>query len=62
MSSGCPVVELRQYTFRHGQRDVLIELFDPEFIESQEAVGMEVIGQFRDLDRPESLCVDAGLP
>ena len=53
MSSCCPVVELRQYTLRHGQRDVLIELFDREFIESQEAVGMEVIGQFRDLDRPE---------
>ena len=53
MSFCCPVVELRQYTLRHGQRDVLIELFDREFIESQEAVGMEVIGQFRDLDRPD---------
>jgi hypothetical protein len=49
----CPVVELRQYTLRPGQRDVLVELFDREFVESQEAVGIELIGQFRDLDRPD---------
>jgi quinol monooxygenase YgiN len=48
----CPVVELRQYTLRPGQRDVLIDLFDREFIESQEAVGATVLGQFRDLDDP----------
>jgi hypothetical protein len=48
-----PVVELRQYTLRPGQRDVLIELFDREFVESQEALGMAVLGQFRDLDRPD---------
>jgi hypothetical protein len=47
----CPVVELRQYTLKPGRRDVLIELFDREFVESQELVGMHVIGQFRDLDR-----------
>ncbi len=45
----CPIVELRQYTLHPGQRDVLIELFDREFIETQEATGMTVIGQFRDL-------------
>ncbi|MET3698396.1 NIPSNAP protein [Bacillus oleivorans] len=45
-----PVVELRQYTLHPGQRDVLIELFDKEFVESQEEVGMKIIGQFRDLD------------
>jgi hypothetical protein len=48
----CPIVELRQYTLHPGQRDVLIELFDREFVESQEALGMKVIGQFRDLDDP----------
>jgi NIPSNAP len=48
-----PVVELRQYTLRPGQRDVLIELFDRELVESQEATGMAVVGQFRDLDRPD---------
>jgi hypothetical protein len=46
----CPIVELRQYTLHPGQRDVLIELFDREFIESQEALGMALVGQFRDLD------------
>ena len=46
----CSVVELRQYTLHPGRRDTLIELFDREFVETQEAVGMRVIGQFRDLD------------
>lgn len=49
----CNVVELRQYTLHPGQRDVLIELFDREFVETQEAVGITVIGQFRDLDDPD---------
>jgi quinol monooxygenase YgiN len=49
----CCVVELRQYTLHPGQRDVLIELFEREFIETQEAEGMQVLGQFRDLDRPD---------
>ncbi len=48
-----PIVELRQYTLHPGQRDVLIELFDREFIETQEAIGIQVIGQFRDLDDPD---------
>ena len=45
--SCCPIVELRQYTLHPGKRDVLIDLFDREFVESQEALGMKVIGQFR---------------
>ena len=49
----CPVVELRQYTLHPGKRDVLIDLFDREFIEPQEALGIRVIGQFRDLDHPD---------
>jgi len=48
-----PVVELRQYTLRPGQRDVLINLFDRELVESQEADGMAIVGQFRDLDDPD---------
>jgi quinol monooxygenase YgiN len=48
-----PIVELRQYTLRPGKRDVLIELFDREFVETQEAEGMAVLGQFRDMDRPD---------
>jgi hypothetical protein len=46
------VVELRQYTMRPGKRDVLIDLFDAEFVEAQEAAGMTVVGQFRNLDDP----------
>jgi hypothetical protein len=46
----CPIVELRQYRLHPGERDVLIDLFDREFVESQEALGMKIIGQFRDID------------
>jgi hypothetical protein len=49
----CPVVELRQYTLVPGQRETLIALFESEFIETQEATGMTVIGQFRDLNNPD---------
>jgi len=48
----CSIVELRQYTLHPGKRDTLIELFDREFVESQEALGIVVIGQFRDLENP----------
>jgi hypothetical protein len=47
------IVELRQYTLRPGERDTLIELFDGHFIEPQEAAGMSLIGQFRDVDNPD---------
>jgi NIPSNAP len=49
----CPVVELRQYTLHPGNRDVLIDLFDREFVETQEEVGIKIIGQFRDLDHQD---------
>ena len=41
---------MRQYILHPGKRDVLIDLFDREFVETQEALGLQVIGQFRDLD------------
>lgn len=44
------VIELRQYTLHPGQRDVLIALFEREFVEPQQALGMPVIGSFTDLD------------
>jgi quinol monooxygenase YgiN len=49
-----PVVELRRYALHRGRRETLIELFDRELVETQEAVGMSVLGQFRDLDDPDS--------
>ena len=48
------VVELRRYLLKPGQRDVLIELFDREFIEPQRDAGMPVIGGFRDDDHPNT--------
>jgi hypothetical protein len=48
-----PVVELRQYTLHPGGTDVLIEIFDREFVETQEDVGIRVIGQFRDENDPD---------
>ncbi|HEV7709651.1 MAG TPA: NIPSNAP family protein [Asanoa sp.] len=47
------IVELRQYTLVPGGRDTLISLFDQNFVESQEAEGARVVGQFRDLDRDD---------
>jgi hypothetical protein len=49
----CPVVELRQYTLHPGKRDALIDLFDREFVETQEAFGIKVIGQFRNVEDPD---------
>jgi quinol monooxygenase YgiN len=49
-----PIVELRQYDLVPGTRETLIDIFDRHFIESQEGEGMAVIGQFRDLDNPDS--------
>jgi len=50
MSTRVGVVDLRQYTVVPGRRDVLVDLFDRYFVEGQEAVGIHVVGQFRDLD------------
>lgn len=47
------VFELRQYTLRPGQRERLVALFEREFVESQEALGMGLPGQFTDLDDPD---------
>src|SRR5467141_3063457 len=49
----CSIVELRQYTLHPGKRDALIDLFDREFVETQEAFGMKVIGQFRNVEDPD---------
>ncbi|MEU8241227.1 NIPSNAP family protein [Actinoplanes missouriensis] len=56
------IVELRQYTLRPGRRDELIDLFDTAFVESQEELGMAVLGQFRDLDRPDMFVWLRGFP
>ena len=53
METCCPVVELRQYTLVPRERETLIALFEREFIETQEATGMTIIGQFRDVNDPD---------
>src|SRR5690349_21696392 len=45
-----PVVELRQYTLRPGSRDTLVEIFEANFVESQEELGMAIGGLFHDRD------------
>lgn len=51
----CPVLELRQYTLKPGQRDVMIDLFEERLIEPQEDQGMRVVGTFRDASKPDRL-------
>lgn len=53
IGEGHPVIELRQYKIVHGQRDRFIDLFDREFVETQEAEEMELVGQFRDRSDPD---------
>jgi hypothetical protein len=47
------IFELRQYTLKPGARETLVEMFERDFLESQEVLGAYVVGQFRDLDRPD---------
>ncbi|MFD7161091.1 NIPSNAP family protein [Kribbella sp. NPDC059898] len=53
MNECCAVADLRQYTLHPGQCDTLIDLFDTYFVDGQEATGMHIAGQFRDLDDPD---------
>jgi hypothetical protein len=56
------IVELRQYTLRPGERDVLIDLFARELVAGQEALGMMILGQFRDLNDPDRFVWVRGFP
>jgi hypothetical protein len=62
MFDGCSVVEVRQYTLHDGARERLIDLFESEFIESQEALGVRVVGPFRDLEDPNRFVWLRGFP
>lgn len=53
-NSSSPVIELRRYRLHPGTRETLIDLFDREFLETQDAAGMSVLAQFRDLDDPDA--------
>ena len=47
------VLELRRYTLHPGRRDELIELFEREFVEPQEAAGAHLFGLFRVPSSPD---------
>nr|WP_244211232.1 NIPSNAP family protein [Amycolatopsis kentuckyensis] len=47
------VVELRRYTLHPGRRDELVELFEREFVEPQEAAGAHLFGLFRARASPD---------
>jgi hypothetical protein len=48
-----PIIELRQYTLRPGTRDGFVERFEREFLDTQQAVGIDVLGTFVDLHDPD---------
>jgi quinol monooxygenase YgiN len=58
----CSVVELRQYTLHPGRRDELVALFEREFVETQEAAGIRVLGQFEDMEQPDRFVWFRGFP
>jgi hypothetical protein len=62
MPDDVPLLELRQYLLHPGRRDDLVALFDRELVEPQQAAGMDVLGQFRDLDRPDHFVWLRGFP
>lgn len=47
------IFELRQYTLFGSKRDALIDIFEQNFVESQEQLGLHVVGTLRDLDDPD---------
>ncbi|VXC50651.1 NIPSNAP family protein [Aeromicrobium sp. 9AM] len=56
------VIELRQYTLKPGTRDGFIERFEREFQDTQEAVGIHVLGTFVDLDDADRFVWFRGFP
>jgi NIPSNAP len=58
----CRILELRRYVLHPGQREVMIELFDRCFVESQEELGIRVVGQFRVRGQPDVFAWIRGFP
>ncbi|HEY2473554.1 MAG TPA: NIPSNAP family protein [Candidatus Cybelea sp.] len=56
------IIEVRQYLLREHRRDDLISLFEREFIESQEAAGMTIVGTFRVAGDPQRFFWIRGFP
>jgi hypothetical protein len=47
------VIELRRYVMKPGRRDELVELFEREFIDTQQAAGLQVLGIFTEPSAPD---------
>lgn len=58
----CRVIELRRYVLGPGRRDDLIDIFDRCFVESQEELGIRVVGQFRVRGQPDVFAWIRGFP
>ena len=58
----CRVIELRRYVLEPGRRDDLIDIFDRCFVESQEELGIRVVGQFRVRGQPNLFAWIRGFP
>lgn len=56
------VFELRRYALKPGARETLIAVFDSHLVETQEAVGMSVVCQFRDPAAPDQFVWFRGFP
>lgn len=56
------ILELRQYTLKPGTRDGFIQRFEREFLDTQEAVGIHVLGTFIDLDDADRFVWFRGFP
>ena len=47
-------LEFRVYPTQKGQRDPFLDYFEAQYLESQEAQGMRIWGQFKDLNHAEN--------
>ncbi len=56
------VLEIRIYRIRQGKRDAFAEFFSTKTIAPQEAVGMQVLGQFKDLENDDCFVWLRGFP
>lgn len=52
MNSNVNVLEIRNYLLKPDVREHFIDYFEQHFIASQEAVNLQVLGQFRVIDEP----------
>jgi len=58
----CSVVELRQYTLVPGTRQDFIELFEREFVETQHAAKIRLLGTFADTQDSDRFVWMRGFP